>query len=83
MNQNASQNSVFTVSDSAFAKQNTQLGHTAENVDIQTPAWSVQHFTYKNIGAYCKDYISLQSYHFDIFDIFFVVVDLPPVIILK
>lgn len=45
--QSASQNSVCTASDSAFANQNTQLGHTVENVDVQTLPQAIQHCTHK------------------------------------
>lgn len=69
LSQSASQNSVCTVWDSAFAHQNNQLGHRIENVDVQTLLWAVQHCTHKNNWCYLKDHSSvfkvliLASYH--------------------
>lgn len=42
LSQSATWNSVFTVSDSAFANQNTQLGHRVENVDVRKLPWAIQ-----------------------------------------
>lgn len=57
--QSASWYSICMVSDSTFASQSTQLGHTVENVNVQTLSWPSSIALIKKFDAYLKDHSSV------------------------